>query len=609
MNATGETVASVGNDLGTVLAGLTAIAATLGRDDAVQQLAGLQAQVSRATTYVVVLGEFKQGKSSLLNALVDAPLCPVDDDVATCATTIVRHADTLEASVLVSGAEQSQPIPPTAARAAALAGHHQGATVERVEFGVPSSLTAAGITLVDTPGVGGLRSGHTLAAASFLPFADAVLFVSDATAEFSASELEWFRTAVERCGIVVPVLTKVDLVPAWRTVLELDTGHLATIGSTSSVIACSAATYEFGSRVADDDLVASSNVPMLRALLAKRVADPARQRAQIRAAVKARAVARSLMEQVRNEFALAAEPDGEQANRLHDEQRSLQALRSAGSKWAQVLNDTAGDIANASSFQFRAAMRTLGQSLDARIETMQSADDWDGFSSAVQHEMADAVAAVFAEVDRRFDELRHRLYEIVGDDGVGVDGGRSGSVVDVSAFFATTALDAAEVGRKGSAMQAVRSAQSGLMMFGFLGQLLPAAGAALLLSSPITIALGGYFAGKALLDVRKRALSTRRTQLKQGVRKVIDDAQFELSNRVAELTRTSTRSLRDEINEAITLAIQTRTEALEQAKQHVAADTTARAARGDELRRIAEQLKALDAALGASVPAVSRVTS
>ena len=115
-----------------------------------------------------------------------------------------------------------------------LEGRSEAAPVETVEFGVPHPLLGHGITLVDTPGVGGLNGGHSAATLAFLPFADAVLFVSDATAELSAAELEWFGAAVERCKVTIPVLTKTDLVPAWRTVHELDTAHLRAAGSTST---------------------------------------------------------------------------------------------------------------------------------------------------------------------------------------------------------------------------------------------------------------------------------------------------------------------------------------------------------------------------------------
>jgi predicted GTPase len=41
---------------------------------------------------VLVVGEFKQGKSMLVNALVNAPICPIDDDISTSVPTVVRFA-------------------------------------------------------------------------------------------------------------------------------------------------------------------------------------------------------------------------------------------------------------------------------------------------------------------------------------------------------------------------------------------------------------------------------------------------------------------------------------------------------------------------------------
>src|SRR5258708_38137438 len=42
---------------------------------------------------VLVIGEFKQGKSLLVSALVRARVCPVDDDIATSVPTAVCWAE------------------------------------------------------------------------------------------------------------------------------------------------------------------------------------------------------------------------------------------------------------------------------------------------------------------------------------------------------------------------------------------------------------------------------------------------------------------------------------------------------------------------------------
>ena len=61
---------------------------------------------------------------------------------------------------------------------------------------MPSAILKQGLVLVDTPGMGGLGAGHAAATLAFLPFADGVILVSDASAELSAPEVDFLRRAV-----------------------------------------------------------------------------------------------------------------------------------------------------------------------------------------------------------------------------------------------------------------------------------------------------------------------------------------------------------------------------------------------------------------------------
>ena len=74
-------------------------------------------------------------------------------------------------------------------------------------------MLAAGMQLVDTPGVGGLASVHNAATVAALPAADAVLFVSDAAQELSAPELDFLRAACSACPVVIEVVSKIDFQP------------------------------------------------------------------------------------------------------------------------------------------------------------------------------------------------------------------------------------------------------------------------------------------------------------------------------------------------------------------------------------------------------------
>ena len=61
---------------------------------------------------------------------------------------------------------------------------------------------------------------------ALLASADALLFVTDASAELSSSELEFLEQASQRCPTVIAALTKTDLYPEWRRVHALDQQRL-----------------------------------------------------------------------------------------------------------------------------------------------------------------------------------------------------------------------------------------------------------------------------------------------------------------------------------------------------------------------------------------------
>ena len=73
------------------------------REDLAERLSSARRLLADSTVMVHVVGEFKQGKSQLVNALVNAPVCPVDDDIATAVPTVVRYAAATEVALVREG--------------------------------------------------------------------------------------------------------------------------------------------------------------------------------------------------------------------------------------------------------------------------------------------------------------------------------------------------------------------------------------------------------------------------------------------------------------------------------------------------------------------------
>ena len=125
----------------------------LDRPDLVGRATAAVSRLRRPNTIVCVVGEFKQGKSSLVNALVGQPICPIDDDLATSAITLVRYAD--EASAVVrrrDGGEaaisEAVPIDHLADWVTEAGNPGNIKQVERLEVALPSPLLKQGLVLV-----------------------------------------------------------------------------------------------------------------------------------------------------------------------------------------------------------------------------------------------------------------------------------------------------------------------------------------------------------------------------------------------------------------------------------------------------------------------------
>jgi signal recognition particle receptor subunit beta len=208
------------------LAAVSQIAAQEGREDLVKRIDDELARAgTTAPPTLVVAAEVSSGKTTLTNALASSPaLLPVDVDVATGVFVVVSYAATPRVRVFTR--DSQTPIEISLAEIAEWVSVGRNPDNEKgvlhVEVGVPSPLLAEGVRIIDTPGVGGLDSQHAAMTLTALAGADALLFVLDASAPLSRPELQFLIRAASSIQTVVFALSKADLNPGWRAVLDED---------------------------------------------------------------------------------------------------------------------------------------------------------------------------------------------------------------------------------------------------------------------------------------------------------------------------------------------------------------------------------------------------
>ncbi|MEV6597956.1 dynamin family protein [Actinoplanes sp. NPDC051346] len=168
---------------------------------------------------IVLVGETKRGKSSLVNALLGVPgLSPVDAAVATAAYLHFSPGARPGAVAYVPGL--GEPVDLELRELGDWATGRGGPrSPRRIEITHPAPLLQY-VSLIDTPGVGGLDPAHTAVALAAVERATALLFVADASAPLSRPELDFLVAASERVDTVVFALTKVDAYPGWRRIAD-----------------------------------------------------------------------------------------------------------------------------------------------------------------------------------------------------------------------------------------------------------------------------------------------------------------------------------------------------------------------------------------------------
>lgn len=157
------------SDIPTALVRLSAIAAELGADRAASEARDLAARVAEGRFYVACVGQFKRGKSTLLNALVGQSILPTGIIPVTAVPTIVRFGERAGARYRSrSGVWRPADIADLAQFVSEALNPGNAKAIEGVEVFVPSALLAGGMCLVDTPGLGSVFSANTEATHAFV---------------------------------------------------------------------------------------------------------------------------------------------------------------------------------------------------------------------------------------------------------------------------------------------------------------------------------------------------------------------------------------------------------------------------------------------------------
>ncbi len=164
---------------------------------------------------LVILGAFKRGKSTLINALLGEPILPTAIVPLTSVVTVLGYGEHLNIEVLFQNGERRTISQPELVDYITEKGNPLNQKrVREVDIAYPSDYLKDGVRVIDTPGVGSVYSHNTEVAYHYLPQVDAAIFVVTVDPPLSAAEQEFLKDIREYVHKLFLVLNKIDYVEA-----------------------------------------------------------------------------------------------------------------------------------------------------------------------------------------------------------------------------------------------------------------------------------------------------------------------------------------------------------------------------------------------------------
>jgi len=527
------------------------IAEENGRTDLAERLATARVRIADPMIRVVIAGQLKQGKSQLLNSLLNVPVARVGDDETTVLATVVSYSEQVSAQLIVArpdGAEpQAIPISPAdLAKDLRRAPEAGGREVLRVEVTANSPLLKHGLAFIDTPGVGGHGQPHLSATLGLLPDAEAMLMISDASQEFTEPEMTFIRQAHEICPVAAIVATKTDLYPHWREIVAADQAHLQRAGLPLPVIPASSLLRSHALGTNDKELNEESNFPAIIKFLSDRVLSRENDRIRDQVLAEIRSAAQHLTLKVDTELSSLNDPDTR--DRLKDdlERRKAEAedALQQTALWQQVLNDGIADLTADVDHDLRARFRAIMQHSEKVIDNCDPTNHWAEIGTELENAVATAVGDNFVWAYQRSEALAQEVGRTFVEAGLEAVKMPQIDARDMGAGFgelkSLARLEAKPIKTGHKVITGMRGSYGGVLMFGMLTSF-----AGLGMFNPLSLGAGLLLGRKAYKEDMENRMLRVRNEAKMNMRKFVDDVSFVVGKESRDRLKGIQRQIRD----------------------------------------------------------------
>lgn len=254
------------NKLKSFIKQLSSISQQYGKRAVIENINNAIDKIDNSTS-ILFCGEFKRGKSSLINAIIGDEICPTDIGIATAVVTRIMYGQTKKAvryyGNLLEGENslKKEEIAWDDIQKYTVGDVIEIGSTVQMDLYYPSEFLKEGLVVIDTPGIGGLDPRHANLTAMALPYADIAVFITDASEPVTESELKFYEKKVaSRVKSTIVLINKSDILSqdVLQTHIETTRNTFLSVGN-PTIVAVSAMNWLLYNQLEDEEFKVSSN--------------------------------------------------------------------------------------------------------------------------------------------------------------------------------------------------------------------------------------------------------------------------------------------------------------------------------------------------------------
>ncbi|PFG04550.1 dynamin family protein [Bacillus sp. es.034] len=238
---------------------------------------------------IMVVGEFKHGKSTFVNALLGQDIMPRDVTPTTATINAVFHGSGHDMHIVKQNGEvEKQKVSIEELNKYTASSDFHPEEVKYIKLFLDVPLLKERIILIDTPGVNDLSEQRAEVTHQFLPRADVIIFMSSLTAAIKKSEQEFIENRIKKIGFdrtifVMNFLDQIDE-DELDDVIEFSERRIQGLTGVSShkVFPVSAKEALQGKLTNDHELIQDSGIEEIEAEIKKRIESSSRKQEKIK---------------------------------------------------------------------------------------------------------------------------------------------------------------------------------------------------------------------------------------------------------------------------------------------------------------------------------------